>query len=190
MLSIKLFQLVFSLFRFNRNIETLCFGIEPKQPKQTVSKQTEKTDKTETTLNFVKKIPRYALRRTVSVALLFVSVQSKHRNSLFRYWTEPNVLFRIVPKLVSVRVSAVSNRNWFRRTPYSESTTLKKKTVKIFVLIRRHPHHWTKVFIIWWSFRRIAIIRPLFYFLNVVVQGSDVQNGGTGQLLRTALAWT
>jgi hypothetical protein len=31
MLPIKLFQLVFCLFRFNRNIETLCFGIEAKQ---------------------------------------------------------------------------------------------------------------------------------------------------------------
>jgi hypothetical protein len=28
MLPIKLFQLVFSLFRFNRNIETLCFGMK------------------------------------------------------------------------------------------------------------------------------------------------------------------
>jgi hypothetical protein len=124
MLSIKLFQFVFSLFRFNRNIETLCFGLEPKQ---TVSIQTEKTEKkpkrtetTETTLNFVKNISRYVLCHTVSVALLFVSVQSKHRNSLFRYRTEKtetNVLFRIVPKLVSVRVLVVSNRNWFRRTP-------------------------------------------------------------------------
>jgi len=35
MLRIKLFWLVFCLFRFNRNIETLCFDIESKQPKQT-----------------------------------------------------------------------------------------------------------------------------------------------------------
>ncbi len=28
---IELFRLVFCLFRFNRNIETLCFGIEAKQ---------------------------------------------------------------------------------------------------------------------------------------------------------------
>jgi hypothetical protein len=41
LLSIKLFWLVFCLFRFNRNIETLSFGIEAKQPKQTVSKQTK-----------------------------------------------------------------------------------------------------------------------------------------------------
>ena len=31
----------------NRNIETLCLGIEAKRPKQTVSKQTEETEKTE-----------------------------------------------------------------------------------------------------------------------------------------------
>ena len=34
MLSIKLLPLVFCLFRFNRNSETLGFGIEAKQPKQ------------------------------------------------------------------------------------------------------------------------------------------------------------
>jgi hypothetical protein len=34
MLPIKLFRLGFCLFWFNRNIETLCFGIEAKQPKQ------------------------------------------------------------------------------------------------------------------------------------------------------------
>ena len=57
---------------------------------------------------------KYAPYQTVLVGLLFVSVQSKHRNSLFRYrseTTETNVLFRIVPKLVSVPVSVVSNRN-------------------------------------------------------------------------------
>jgi hypothetical protein len=41
MLFIKLFRLIFCLFRFNRNIETLCFGIEAKQPIQTISKQTK-----------------------------------------------------------------------------------------------------------------------------------------------------
>ncbi len=56
----------------------------------------------------------FGLFRFVSVDPLFVSVQSKHRNSLFRYrseTTETNVLFRIVPILVSVPVSVVSNRN-------------------------------------------------------------------------------
>jgi hypothetical protein len=87
------------------------------QPKQTVSKQTEKKEKTGKTLNFLQKISKYAPYQTVPVGLLFVSVQSKHRNFLFRYrseTTKTNVLFRIVPKLVSV----VWNRNLFRRTPY------------------------------------------------------------------------
>jgi hypothetical protein len=35
MLSIKLFQLVFCLYRFKQNIKTLSFGKEAKQPKQT-----------------------------------------------------------------------------------------------------------------------------------------------------------
>jgi hypothetical protein len=33
------------LFQFNRNIKTLCFGIEAKQPKLTVPKQTKKKTK-------------------------------------------------------------------------------------------------------------------------------------------------
>ncbi len=44
---LNMFGWVFCLFRFNRNIETLCFGIEAKQPKLTVSKQTKKTRKNE-----------------------------------------------------------------------------------------------------------------------------------------------
>ena len=47
MLYIKLFWLVFCLFRFNQNIEIVCFGTEAKQPKQTVSKQTEKNENNE-----------------------------------------------------------------------------------------------------------------------------------------------
>jgi hypothetical protein len=35
MLSIKLFRLLFCLFWFYRNTETLCFGLELKQRKQT-----------------------------------------------------------------------------------------------------------------------------------------------------------
>ncbi len=53
---VKLFRLVFCLFRFNRNMETLCFGVEAKP-------------------------------------------------------FETNVLFLIVPKLVSVSVLVFSNRN-------------------------------------------------------------------------------
>jgi hypothetical protein len=110
MLAIKLFPLawlVFGLFWYNRKIETLCFGIEAKQPKSTVSKQIQTNQNKP---EFSGKIPKYPLYQTVSVALLFVSVQSKHRNTLFWYRseiTETNILFRIVPKLVSV----VSNRN-------------------------------------------------------------------------------
>jgi hypothetical protein len=37
MLPITLFRLLFCYFRFNRNTETLCFGIEAKQLKQTSS---------------------------------------------------------------------------------------------------------------------------------------------------------
>ncbi len=55
MFSITLFQLVFCLFRFNRNIETLCFSIEAKQPKQTITKQTKTNrKKPEKVLDFLK----------------------------------------------------------------------------------------------------------------------------------------
>jgi hypothetical protein len=97
------------LFSFNQNIETLCFGKEAKHPKlfQNKPKQTEET------LSFLK-IPKYALYQTVLLALLFVSVQSKHQNSLCWYRTETiekNILFWIVLKLVSVPVSVVWNQN-------------------------------------------------------------------------------
>ncbi len=44
-LSFKLFGWVFCFLRFNRNIETLCFCIEVKQPKHTVSKKNRKKPK-------------------------------------------------------------------------------------------------------------------------------------------------
>jgi len=78
MLSIKLFRLVFCLFRFNRNLETLCFGVEAKQPKQTISLQT-KTNRKKSP-KFPEKIPEYAPYspyQTLSVGLVFVSLQSK-----------------------------------------------------------------------------------------------------------------
>jgi hypothetical protein len=75
----------FCLFRFNGNIDILCFSIEAKQPKQTVSKQTE-TNRNNP--KFSEKIPKYALYQTFSFALLFISVLSKNRNSLFRYRTK------------------------------------------------------------------------------------------------------
>ena len=87
---------------------SVCFGIEPKQPKQNCFETNRNNP------NFFEKIPKYAFYHTVSVAFLFDSVQSKHRNSLFRYrteTTETNVLFRIVLNLVMVPVSIVSNRN-------------------------------------------------------------------------------
>ncbi len=49
-----------------------------------------------------------SLSRFVSVDLLFVSVQSKHRNSLFRYrseTTETNVLFRFQFRLLRIATS-------------------------------------------------------------------------------------
>ncbi len=101
MLSIKLLQLVLCLFWFKRNIESHSFGIEAKQPKQTVLKQTE------TIWNNPKfsetKFKICSISYCFLIALLFVSVQSKHRNSLFRYRSEKtktNILFQIVPKLV------------------------------------------------------------------------------------------
>jgi hypothetical protein len=105
MLSIKLFRLVFCLVR---NIENLCFGIEVKQLKQTVSKQTKITNRK--TLNSLKKIQKLALYQTVSFALLFVSVQSKRRNSLFWYRskiTETKVFVSDSAVTRSVPVSAV-----------------------------------------------------------------------------------
>jgi hypothetical protein len=50
---------VFSLFGgFNQNIETLCFGIEAKEPKQTVSKQTKETETNQINPKFSDKIPK------------------------------------------------------------------------------------------------------------------------------------
>ncbi len=112
MLFNKLLRFIFCLFRFNRNIETLCFSIEAKQPKQTVSKQTEAT------LNFLNKIQKYPLYQTFLVALLFVSVQSKHRNSLLRN-NRNKLLFLIVPKLVSVpQLRLFRIETSFEKTPY------------------------------------------------------------------------
>jgi hypothetical protein len=60
MRSFKLLWLVFCLFWFNRNIETLCFGIEAKQSKQIVSKQTKTNQKNWKNPKFSEKIPKYA----------------------------------------------------------------------------------------------------------------------------------
>jgi hypothetical protein len=118
MLSIKLLRFVFCLCRFNRNIKTRCFGIELETTETNCFKTNQnKPKQSETTRNntqFYEKLPIYALYQTVLVGLLFVLVQFKHRNSLFRYrseTSETNILFWIVQKLVLVPVSVVLNRN-------------------------------------------------------------------------------
>jgi hypothetical protein len=96
-----------SWIRNTGNIQTLCFGKEAKQPKQTISKQTKTNLNNRKNPKFPEKLPKYAPYQTVSVGLLFVLVQSKHRKSLFGFrseTTETNILFQIVPKLASVPV--------------------------------------------------------------------------------------
>ncbi len=78
-----LFRLCFGLFCEikNQNFRfVLVFRtyIETIETNRTVSEQTK------TTLNFLKNT-KYALYQTVSVGLLFVSIQSKHQNTLFQY---------------------------------------------------------------------------------------------------------
>jgi hypothetical protein len=68
---------IFGLFRFVSVFRTY---IETTETNRTVSNQTETTRNNP---KFSEKIPKYALFQTVSVGLLFVSVQLKHRNSLF-----------------------------------------------------------------------------------------------------------
>jgi hypothetical protein len=106
MLSIKLFLLVFCLFRSKGNIETLCFSIEAKQPKQTETKQNKS------------KRPKIFLKNTkiCSFVLLFCLFQFNQNTQTlcFGTWvqnetTETNILFRLVPKLVSVPVLVVFN---------------------------------------------------------------------------------
>ncbi len=64
-----------SLFQYRiRNNQNKMFRNKPEQ-----------IETTRNNTKFYEKIPIYALYQTVSVGLLFVLVQSKHRNSLFRY---------------------------------------------------------------------------------------------------------
>ncbi len=65
----------FGLFR--------CFQPISKQPKQTELFRNKPKQPW-----IFWKLPKYTLLQTVWVGLLFVSVQSKHRNSLFRYRSE------------------------------------------------------------------------------------------------------
>jgi hypothetical protein len=101
-----------SLFRYrSKTTETNCFETNLKKPKKTKKpKKPKKNEKNRKNPKFSVKNRKYAPYQTVSVGLLFASVQSKHRHSLFRYrseTTETNALFRIVPKLASVRVLVV-----------------------------------------------------------------------------------
>ncbi len=95
-----------------------CFEPISKQPKQTELFR-NKPKQTEITLNFLKNTQIYSLLNCWGGSS-FVSVQSKHRNSLFWYGsgaTETNVLLRIMPKLVSVPVSIVSKQTIFVGLP-------------------------------------------------------------------------
>ncbi len=94
---------VSNLYRNNRNKQN-CFVTNQNYPKF--------FEKYPNILSF--KLFGWVFCQTVSVGLLFVSVQSKHRNSLLQYrreTTKTKVLFPIVPKLVLVPFSVVLNRN-------------------------------------------------------------------------------
>ncbi len=91
------------MFCFNRNIETLCFGTEAKQPKQTVSKQTDKNRKK----RFV----------SDSAETSFGSIRLSNRN-----------LFRIKTCFES---KLVSNRNLFRIKTCFKSKLVSKDTLAI-----------------------------------------------------------
>ncbi len=72
----------FGLFRCVSMLRTY---IETTETNRTVLKQTETNQNNP---KFSAKIPKHALFQTVWVGLLFVSVHSKHRNSLSRYRSE------------------------------------------------------------------------------------------------------
>ncbi len=96
-----------SQFRTETNRNNICFGcgsvccVKPKtkifglfrcfEPISKQSKQTELFQIKPKQPKIFWKIPKYALYQTVSVGLLFVSVQSKHGNSLFRYRIRNNL---------------------------------------------------------------------------------------------------
>ncbi len=112
-----LFRLCFGLFRETKNYKfrfvSVCFGVS-----NLYRSNWNKQNCFETNRNNPKLMKNTKICSLSNCFgwLLFVSVPSKHRNSLFLYrteTTETNVLFRIVPQLVSV----VSNRNYFQRSP-------------------------------------------------------------------------
>ncbi len=100
------------------SIETSKLSVLVQNQNKLFQNKPKQTKTNQNTLNFLRKIPKCALYHTVSFARLFVSVQSKYLNSLFRdrtETTETKLLFQIVPKLVLVTVLVVSNRNQFRK---------------------------------------------------------------------------
>jgi hypothetical protein len=90
MVSIKLFGLVSCLFRFNRNIVTLCFAIEPKQPKLTVWKQTKTNQNKPKQPKILGK--KYQNMLSITLFLLLFCLFRFNRN------TETHSLFRYEPK--------------------------------------------------------------------------------------------
>ncbi len=81
-------QDLFRLCFMNQNKQKIlvCFGLfRFFKPISKQLKQTELFRNKPNNPKFSEKIPKYALYQTVSVALLCVSVQSKHQNSLFQY---------------------------------------------------------------------------------------------------------
>ncbi len=112
MLSIKLFG--WSSVCFG-SIETSKLSVSVYSRSKTTETNRNKLKQTETNRNnpnfFLKNIKICSLSNCFGCSPVFFWF---NRNSLFRYRTETNVLFRIVPKLVSV----VLNRNQFRRTPW------------------------------------------------------------------------
>ncbi len=91
-LSFKLFGWVFNLFRFNRNIETLCFDKEAKQSKQIVSKQIKTNRKKQKKINKPKKTeekkqrnPKFSVKNSKMCSL---------SNCLFRFNRKIEALFQ------------------------------------------------------------------------------------------------
>ncbi len=90
-------------------------------------------------IQFWSHFTHFCLFRFVSVDLLLVSVQSKHRNLLFRYrseTTETKVLFRIVPKLVCFESKLFSKDTLARRLIFLEF--LKASIADLITLFLHH----------------------------------------------------
>jgi uncharacterized membrane protein len=108
LLSIKMFQLVFCLFRFSQNKQTHCFTTEAKQQKQTVSKQTENNPKFSEKYLYMLSIKLfwlvfYLFRFNLNTETRCFSKKRNNRNKRF---------VSDSPKtIVLVPVSVVSSRN-------------------------------------------------------------------------------